>query len=135
MTDFRDHQTLQHMKAVAPPKGPSRASHVTALVTLLPLGGTLLGFSGATLACTCVGLAIVTPLFILFSPILVPAALTVGLVVTGFLVAGVMGLAALSAFLWIFSYFRGRRSRPLLAREPLERARKHAAGVPGWGTD
>lgn len=134
MTDLKDHQTLQHMKAVAPPKGPSRASHVTALVTLVPLGGTLLGFSGVTLACTAVSLAVVTPLFILFSPILVPAALTVGLAVTGFLVAGALGLAALSAFAWIYSYFRGRRSGPGLVMEPLEQARKQARYRVG-GTD
>ncbi|KAJ4782547.1 Oleosin [Rhynchospora pubera] len=133
MADFRDQQALQHMKAVAPPKGPSRASHVTALVTLLPLGGTLLGFSGVTLACTTVGLAVLTPLFILFSPIIVPAVLTVGLAVTGFLVSGALGLAALSAFSWIFSYFRGRRSGPGLAMEPLERARRQPLAQPAFG--
>ncbi|KAJ3692518.1 hypothetical protein LUZ60_012868 [Juncus effusus] len=124
MTDYRDQQTLQHMKAVAPPKGPSGATHVTALLTLLPLGGTLLCLSGGTLACTLVGFALLTPLFILFSPILVPAGITIGLAVTGFLVSGVLGLASLSALAWIVSYFRRRSGTGRMVMEPLDRARQ-----------
>ncbi|XP_020263099.1 oleosin 5-like, partial [Asparagus officinalis] len=77
---------------------------------LLPVGGILLALSGFTLLGTVVSLAITTPLFVIFSPVLVPAAITIGLAVTGFLASGAFGVMALTAMSWIWSYVtRGRR--------------------------
>ncbi|XP_008784976.1 oleosin 18.2 kDa-like [Phoenix dactylifera] len=89
-------------------KGPS-ASQVLAVVTLLPIGGILLALSGIILAGTVIGLAAVTPLFVIFSPVLVPVALAIGLAVMGFLASGAFGLTALMSLSWVVSSVKGRR--------------------------
>ncbi|KAL3526085.1 hypothetical protein ACH5RR_014457 [Cinchona calisaya] len=86
-------------------KGPS-ATQVLAVVTLLPVGGTLLFLAGLTLAGTLIGLALTTPLFVICSPVLVPAAVLFGLAVTGFLSSGAFGLTGLSSLSWVLNFFR-----------------------------
>ncbi|KAF5193364.1 Oleosin [Thalictrum thalictroides] len=93
------------IKSMLPDRGPT-ASQVIAVVTLFPLGGFLLILAGLTLAGTVVGLAVATPVFILFSPVLVPAALTIGLAVTGFLTSGAFGLTGMSSMAYILNYLR-----------------------------
>ncbi|KAL9230181.1 hypothetical protein vseg_005567 [Gypsophila vaccaria] len=97
------HGPLGHMGGG--PNGPT-ASQVIALVTLVPVSGTLLVLAGLTLVGSVIGLAVATPLFILFSPVLVPAALLMVLAVTGFLSSGAFGLTGLSALTRITSYLR-----------------------------
>ncbi|KAL5209621.1 hypothetical protein ABZP36_005244 [Zizania latifolia] len=84
------------VKGMLPDKGPS-ASQALTVATLFPLGGLLLVLSGLALAGSVVGLAVATPVFLLFSPVLVPAALLIGLAVTGFLTSGALGLGGLSS--------------------------------------
>ncbi|XP_010936629.1 oleosin H2 [Elaeis guineensis] len=98
----------ERIKGLLPQKGPS-ASHVLAVVTLLPIGGILLALSGIILTGTVIGFAVVTPLFVIFSPVLVPAALAIGLAVMGFLASGASGLTALMSLSWVVSYVKGRR--------------------------
>ncbi|KAJ7956198.1 Oleosin [Quillaja saponaria] len=86
-------------------QGPS-SSQVLAVVTLFPVGAFLLLLAGLTLTGTLVGLAITTPLFLLFSPILVPAVLVIGLAVTGFVTSGAFGVTALSSFSWLVNFLR-----------------------------
>lgn len=86
-------------------QGPSTGK-VLAVLTLLPVGGTLLALAGLTLMGTVIGLVVSTPVFLLFSPVLVPAALTIGLAVTGFLTSGAFGVTGLSSLSWVFNYFR-----------------------------
>ncbi|XP_022152176.1 oleosin 18.2 kDa-like [Momordica charantia] len=85
--------------------GPS-ASTVLAVVTLVPLGGLLLGLAGLTLAVTLFGLVVSTPVFIIFSPVIVPAILTIGLAVLAFLTSGAFGLTAVSSLTWAYDYLR-----------------------------
>ncbi|KAH7658856.1 Oleosin protein [Dioscorea alata] len=125
----RPHARYQQegMKGILPDKGqgPS-ASKVLAVATLLPVGGTLLGLSGVTLAGTVLGLAVATPLFLLFSPVLVPAAITIGLAVLGFLTSGAFGLTALSALSWILNYLRHARMP-----EHMEHAKRRMSEATG----
>ncbi|XP_009772501.1 oleosin H1-like [Nicotiana tabacum] len=97
------------VKTLLPQRGPS-ATQVLAIVTLLPVGATLLGIAGLTLLGTIIGLCVATPVFLLFSPVLVPAALTVALAVTGFLTSGAFGLTGLSSLSWIVNYFKQGRT-------------------------
>ncbi|KAJ6970571.1 hypothetical protein NC653_034995 [Populus alba x Populus x berolinensis] len=90
MADFRQQQVLQ----------------LPRFWSLLPVGGTLLFLAGLTLVGTLTGLAVATPLFVIFSPVLVPAALVIGLGVLGFLTSGAFGLTALSSLSWMASYIR-----------------------------
>ncbi|XP_071734986.1 oleosin 16.4 kDa-like [Rutidosis leptorrhynchoides] len=86
-------------------QGPSK-SKVLAVMALLPVGGALLGLAGITLAGTMIGLAVATPLFIIFSPILVPAVLAIGLAVAGFLTSGTFGLTGLSSLSFLVNSLR-----------------------------
>ncbi|KAM1273334.1 hypothetical protein PS1_023793 [Malus domestica] len=102
--------------------GPS-AGQVLAVITGLPLGGTLLALAGLTLLGTVIGALVATPLFIIFSPVLVPALFVIGLAVTGFLTSGAFGLTGLSALSWITNYLR----RTPVVPETLDEAKRRAA--------
>nr|AVI16670.1 oleosin 17.5 kDa protein [Paeonia ostii] len=109
-------------------KGPS-TSQVLAVVTLLPVGGILLALSGLTLAGTVLGLALATPVFILFSPVLVPAAIAIGLAVMAFLASGAFGLTALSSLSWIVNVLRNATAA---VPNQLEEAKKRMADLAGY---
>ncbi|KAF3788781.1 Oleosin [Nymphaea thermarum] len=100
-------------------------------------GIALLVLSGLTLTGTVVALAAATPLLVIFSPVLVPAAIAAFLIAGGLLSAGGFGVAALSAIAWIYNYVTGKhppgadkvdyaRSRIMdTARDVKERAREY----------
>ena len=121
------HHIGEGVKGLMPEKGPS-GSQVAAVVTLLPIGGVLLALSGLTFAGTLAGLAAAAPLFLLFSPILVPAAIVTALAVTGFLTAGAFSLTAFSSISWLVSYLRGVRER---APEFVEHAKRRVQEAGG----
>ncbi|KAG8384859.1 hypothetical protein BUALT_Bualt04G0162200 [Buddleja alternifolia] len=106
------------VKSLLPGKGPS-TSQVLAVVTLLPVTGTLLFIAGITLVGTLIGLALATPVFVIFSPVLVPAAILLGGAVTAFLTSGAFGLTGLSSISWLFNSFR-----QATGQEPLEFAKR-----------
>ncbi|KAL2539570.1 Oleosin 5 [Abeliophyllum distichum] len=87
-------------------KGRPSTSQVLAVVILFPVGGILLCLSGLTLAGSLIGLALATPVFVICSPVLVPAVLTIGLAVVGFLTSGAFGITALSSLSWLINYMR-----------------------------
>ncbi|KAI3452464.1 hypothetical protein Pfo_009128 [Paulownia fortunei] len=87
------------VKSLLPQKGPS-TGQILAIITLLPVSGTLLGLAGITLVGSLIGLAVATPLFVIFSPVLVPAAIVLGGAVTAFLTSGAFGLTGLSSLSW-----------------------------------
>ncbi|KAG6716056.1 hypothetical protein I3842_04G028300 [Carya illinoinensis] len=70
--------------------GPS-AAKIIAVLGGLPVGGTLLALACLTLIGSVIGLAITIPLFIICSPVLVPAAIVMGLAIAGFLSSGALG--------------------------------------------
>lgn len=106
------------VQSLLPKKGPT-ASQVIALVTLIPIGGSLLGLAGIILVGTLIGLAVATPLFVICSPVLVPAAIMLAGAVTGFLTSGAFGLTGLSSLSWVFNSFR-----QATGQEPLEYAKR-----------
>ncbi|CAN4099753.1 unnamed protein product [Withania somnifera] len=77
---------------------------VAKTTTAVTVGGSLMVLSGLTLAATVIGLAIATPLLVIFSPVLVPAVLTVGLILGGFLASGGFGATASFVFYWMYRY-------------------------------
>ncbi|XP_075499659.1 oleosin H1-like [Primulina tabacum] len=99
-------------------KGPT-TSQIIAVVTLLPVTGTLLCLAGITLVGTLIGLAVATPLLVIFSPILVPAVILIGGATTAFLTSGAFGLTGLSSLSWVLSSFRQSTGK-----EPLEYAKQ-----------
>ncbi|XP_057951357.1 oleosin H2-like [Malania oleifera] len=111
-------------KSLLPEKGPS-ASQVLAVITLVPLGGVLLFLAGLALTGTVIGLAVAAPLIVIFSPVLVPAALIIALAVAGFLTSGAFGITGVSTLSWIVNYVR----RSGAGAEAKQRAEEAAAQV------
>ncbi|XVE63844.1 hypothetical protein DITRI_Ditri07aG0053800 [Diplodiscus trichospermus] len=92
--------------------------------TAVTAGGSLLVLSGLTLAGTVIALTIATPLFVIFSPVLVPAVIAVALLITGFLASGGFGVAAVTVLSWIYRYVTGRHP---LGADQLDQARMKLA--------
>ncbi|EOY02487.1 hypothetical protein QUC31_018145 [Theobroma cacao] len=113
--------------------GPS-ATQVLAVLTLLPVGGILLALAGLTLTGTVIGLCVATPLFIIFSPVLVPAAIAVGLAVAGFLSSGAFGLTGLSSLAYVFNRLRRATGTEQLDMDQAKRRMQDMAGYVGQKT-
>ncbi|KFK25144.1 hypothetical protein AALP_AA8G071500 [Arabis alpina] len=68
----------------------------------------LLLLAGLSLSGAAVAMVASTPLFLVFSPILVPACITTGLVVTGLAAGGGSGISGLTILLWLYKRFTGK---------------------------
>ncbi|XP_024007352.1 oleosin S2-2 [Eutrema salsugineum] len=109
-------------------RGPS-TNQIVALIAGVPIGGSLLALAGLTLAGSVIGLMLSIPLFLLFSPVIVPAALTIGLAVTGILASGMFGLTGLSSVSWVLNYLRGTSDT---VPEQLDYAKRRMADAVGY---
>lgn len=78
--------------------------------TAVALGGSLQVLSGLTLTGTVIALALATPLLVIFSPVLVPAAITVFLLFAGFVTSGSLGAAGAFVLYWMYSYGAGKNA-------------------------
>nr|XP_043616350.1 oleosin H2-like [Erigeron canadensis] len=107
MTEHPMDTTKSHFQQTSHTYSPKK---LVAVVTVFPITGFFLILSSLILTGTLIGLAVSTPLFILFSPILVPAFLTIGLAVTGFIVSGAFGISGLSSLTYIMSYLKRMRA-------------------------
>ncbi|KAG6471763.1 oleosin 18 kDa-like [Zingiber officinale] len=107
--------------------GPT-ASQVVTVAAMFPLGGLLLTLSGLALAGSVVGLVVLAPLFLLFSPVLVPAALVLALAVTGFLASGALGCTGVSSLAYTM-----RQARAALQQGPkqVDYAKRRVAETAG----
>ncbi|PSS32444.1 Oleosin like [Actinidia chinensis var. chinensis] len=73
-----------------------------------------------TMAGTVIALALATPLLVIFSPVLVPAAISMCLLLTGFAASGGFGVAAVTVFSWMYRYLTGKQPP---GSEQLDQAR------------
>ncbi|XP_017217458.1 oleosin H2 [Daucus carota subsp. sativus] len=102
------------------------------ILTVFPLGGLLLLLSCITLTGTIIALVVATPLFVIFSPVLVPAVVALALAVTGLLTSGAFGVTALSSLAWLVKYLRrGGRDGGGHAAEMGKRRVRDTAGYGG----
>ena len=115
-------------KSMMPESGPSSTQVISFLVGV-PLVGSLLAIAGLLLAGSVIGLMISIPLFLLFSPVIVPAAITIGLATTGFLTSGMFGLTGLSSISWVMNYLRRTRGG---VPDQLEYAKRRMADAVGY---
>lgn len=76
--------------------------------TAATAGGSMLVLSGLILAGTVIALTVATPVLVIFSPVLVPAAIALALMAAGFITSGGLGVAALSVFSWMYKYLTGK---------------------------
>ncbi|KAJ4820106.1 Oleosin [Rhynchospora pubera] len=117
----------ESVKSIVPDKGPTR-SQAIAVAILFPTGGFLLTLSGLALTASVVGMGLLAPVFLLFSPVLVPAALLMALVVTGFLTSGALGLGGLSS---LACFARAARDLVTKAPETIEQSKRKMAEAAG----
>ncbi|CAN1174323.1 Oleosin 14.9 kDa [Linum perenne] len=80
----------------------TRSRQAVKAATAATAGGSLLVLSGLILAATVILLTMATPLLVIFSPVLVPAVITAGLLITGFLASGGFGVAGITVLSWIY---------------------------------
>lgn len=107
--------------------GRQQLSHqVAKTTTAVTLGGSLMVLSGLTLAATVIGLVLATPLLLIFSPVLVPAAITLFLIFAGFLASGGFGATASFIFYWMYRYATGKHP---IGADQLDRAREKIANA------
>lgn len=101
-----DHQnkSMTQMLYESAPSSRQAAKFVTATT----LGATLLFLSGLTLTGTVIALIMATPVMVLFSPILVPAGISIFLVIAGFLFSGGCSVAAITVLTWMYNYVQGK---------------------------
>jgi hypothetical protein len=76
--------------------------------TAATTGWSMLVLSGLILAGTVmIALTVGTPVLVIFSPVLVPAAIGLALMAAGFITSGGLAVAALSVFSWMYNYLTG----------------------------
>lgn len=102
----------------------SVATQIVKAVSATTAGGSMLLLSGLTLAGTVIALTIATPLLVIFSPVLVPAAIAVFLIASGFVASGGFGVAALSVLSWMYKYLTGKQPP---GAEQIDQARARIA--------
>ncbi|KAL5728436.1 Oleosin 1-like [Ranunculus cassubicifolius] len=90
----------------------SPVKQVVKATTAVALGGGLLTLSGLLLVGTVLALTIATPVLVLFSPVLVPAVITVSLIGTGFFASGGFGVAAATVFTFMYKQITGTSNVP-----------------------
>lgn len=100
------------IKTLFPQKGPS-TSQILAVITLLPLAGFLLFLAGIIFAGSAVGLCVAIPVFVIFSPVLVPASIAIGLAVVSCVTSGAFGVTGVSSLSLALNSFR-QAAAPLL---------------------
>lgn len=101
-----------------------RSYQVVKAATAVTAGGSFLLLSGLILAGTVIALTVATPLFVIFSPVLVPAFMTVSLLLVGLLASGGFGVAAMSVLSWIYRYVAGKHP---VGSDGLDSARQKLA--------
>ncbi|KAF7072184.1 hypothetical protein CFC21_077348 [Triticum aestivum] len=74
--------------------------------------GSMLLLSALTLTGTVLALIVATPLLVLFSPVLVPAAIAVTMLTAGFVSSGAFGAAAVGVLAWMYKYLSHGTSSP-----------------------
>ncbi|KAI3840077.1 hypothetical protein MKX03_017278 [Papaver bracteatum] len=85
-----------------------RSYQVVKAATAVTAGGSFLILSGLTLAGTVIGLTVATPVLVIFSPVIVPAAITIFMILAGFVTSGGFGVAAAWVASWMYRYVTGK---------------------------
>ncbi|CAI9093595.1 OLC1v1029137C1 [Oldenlandia corymbosa var. corymbosa] len=90
------------------PELTPRSKQVAKIMIATAIGAALLGLSSLTLTGTVVALILSTPLLVIFSPAIVPAAILFFLTTVGLLFSSGCAVAAIAALTWIYNYVAGK---------------------------
>ncbi|KAJ4839308.1 hypothetical protein Tsubulata_018119 [Turnera subulata] len=89
-------------------KAPGGSRQAVKFLTAGSIGAALLLLSGLTLTGTVITVVLATPILVIFSPVLVPAAVVTFMVTAGFFFAGGCGIASIMTLLWMYNYVTGK---------------------------
>ncbi|PUZ43319.1 hypothetical protein GQ55_9G652200 [Panicum hallii var. hallii] len=108
--------------------GQQQHQSAAAAVAKVLAAFSMLLLSGLALTATVLALIVATPLLVIFSPVLVPAAITVALLTAGFVSSGGFGTAAVGVLAWMYRYLKTPEQQQQLsskdwAHQRLEQAR------------
>ncbi|KAB5553193.1 hypothetical protein DKX38_010504 [Salix brachista] len=87
-----------------PSSGQPTSRKAVKFMTAGTIGAALLVLSGLTLPGTVIAVVVATPVIVMFSPILVPAAIAGFSVISGIVFSSGRCLAAVMVMLWIYNY-------------------------------
>lgn len=96
------------MSRYEPSSGQSTSRKAVKFMTAGTIGAALLVWSGLTLTGTVIAVVVATAVIVMFSPILVPAAIAVFSVISGIVFSSGRCLAAVMVMLWIYNYVTGK---------------------------
>lgn len=96
---------------------------VAKAVAAAAAAGSMLLLSALTLTGTVLALVVATPLLVIFSPVLVPAAVAVALLTVGFVSSGAFGAAAMGVLAWMYRYLSAPPGEGLEGADKLDHAR------------
>ncbi|RCV47052.1 hypothetical protein SETIT_9G579700v2 [Setaria italica] len=108
----------------------SAAAAVTKALAAGTAALSMLLLSGLALTGTVLALIVATPLLVIFSPVLVPAAITLALLTAGFVSSGGFGAAAVGVLAWMYRHLQTAPDQQQLsskdwAHHRIEQARAH----------
>jgi len=90
------------------PHQQTLCTQVIKAATAFTAGGSFLVVAALIMTGTVIALTIVTPLLVIFSPVLVPALITVSVLSLGFLASGGLCVTAITVLTWIYGYVTGK---------------------------
>ena len=99
-----DPASMADLQKSKQPRQQPRSHQVVKATTAVTTGGSLLVVSSLTFTATVILLAVATPLLIIFSPVIVPAMITVHLLLMGFLASGGFGVTGITVMSWMYRY-------------------------------
>ncbi|KAG5244227.1 oleosin [Salix suchowensis] len=115
------------MSRYEPSSGQSTSREAVKFMTAGTIGAALLVWSGLTLTGTVIAVVVATPVIVMFSPILVPAAIAVFSVISGIVFSSGRCFAAVMVLLWIYNYVRRRIAET--AKDMKDRAKAYGQNV------
>ncbi|KAI3775691.1 hypothetical protein L1987_45440 [Smallanthus sonchifolius] len=109
------------------PSQASRTRQIVKAATLSTTGGSFLVLSGLKLTGTVIALTMVTPLLLIFSPVLIPAGITIFLLAIGFLASGGFGLAAFAVLSLMYKCVKSRHPNDTDSSDQTRQTMGHKA--------
>nr|AAR15432.1 pollen coat oleosin-glycine rich protein [Sisymbrium irio] len=77
------------------------------IISAAVVSAALFAFAGLTLACSVLALIVATPLFVIFSPVLVPATIATTLLATNLSASAFFGVTAIALIIWLLKHRMG----------------------------
>lgn len=137
MADQHHHMDTTKQSHFQQQQNDRSTTKIIAVLTFFPIGGFCFLLAALILTGTLIFVSLATPLFVIFSPVIVPALLSIGLAITGFMTSGAFGITGLTALIYIVNYFRnmsyrGTSGGDSLVQEQLDYGKNKGKDTAGY---